>query len=186
MKSPSINISKIDAAKRQLETAIVLYFSNADPVSIHTLSVASHEIIRVLSESKGIKSAIKNKAFIKKEKWKDYIDLINYSQNFFKHTDKNGKTSGKSICEFKIEGTEFIIFDACEMYRLFTKEDPKLICIFTKWLYFNEPNIIKDNMQDFKKTIIEESKKFDLKNRFNSFQKLSEEYDKFFLNNFKV
>jgi hypothetical protein len=29
-------VSKLDAAKRQLETAIRLYFSDGDPVSIHT------------------------------------------------------------------------------------------------------------------------------------------------------
>lgn len=45
-----LKISKLDAAKRQLETAIRLYFNSADPVSIHTLACAAHSIISDLNK----------------------------------------------------------------------------------------------------------------------------------------
>jgi hypothetical protein len=32
-----VRVTKLDAAKKQLETAIMLYFHDGDPVSIHTL-----------------------------------------------------------------------------------------------------------------------------------------------------
>ena len=35
----SLTIPKLEAAKRQLETAIALFFDHGDPVSIHTLAV---------------------------------------------------------------------------------------------------------------------------------------------------
>ena len=35
---PNVEISKLDAAKRQLDMAISLFFKIADPVSIHTLT----------------------------------------------------------------------------------------------------------------------------------------------------
>ena len=38
-----MNISKIDAARRQLTAT---YFHEADPVSIHTLTSAAYEILR--------------------------------------------------------------------------------------------------------------------------------------------
>ena len=41
-------ISKLDAAKRQLEMAIKLYFNDDDPISIHTLASASEEILMKL------------------------------------------------------------------------------------------------------------------------------------------
>jgi hypothetical protein len=41
-----LTISKLDAAKRQLETVIRLYFSNGDPVAIHTLTGAAHTVVR--------------------------------------------------------------------------------------------------------------------------------------------
>jgi hypothetical protein len=45
-----IEISKLDAAKRQLKTAINLYFSYGDPVSIHTLASAAREILYDLNK----------------------------------------------------------------------------------------------------------------------------------------
>jgi len=38
-----IIVTKASAAKSQLETAIQLWFDDADPVSIHTLAVAAHD-----------------------------------------------------------------------------------------------------------------------------------------------
>ena len=37
-RSGAIKVSKMDAAKRQLDTAIALWFAEKDPVSIHALS----------------------------------------------------------------------------------------------------------------------------------------------------
>jgi hypothetical protein len=45
---PIIHISKFDAAKRQLETAIRLWFHSGDPVSVHTLAAASHQLLHDL------------------------------------------------------------------------------------------------------------------------------------------
>jgi hypothetical protein len=42
-----ITISKFDAARRQLNTAITLWFADGDPVAIHTLAYAAYEIIHV-------------------------------------------------------------------------------------------------------------------------------------------
>jgi hypothetical protein len=47
-------VSKLDAAKRQLETAIRLYFSDGDPVSIHTLTAAAYNILRDVTKQKGV------------------------------------------------------------------------------------------------------------------------------------
>jgi len=43
-------LSKLNVAKRQLETAIKLYFNDNDPVSIHTLACAAREILSDLNE----------------------------------------------------------------------------------------------------------------------------------------
>ena len=48
-----MKIRKIDAARSQLDTAIELWFQDADPVSIHTLVYAAHEIIDVVSKENG-------------------------------------------------------------------------------------------------------------------------------------
>jgi hypothetical protein len=38
-------VTKLDAARRQLETAITLWFHEADPVSIHALTGAAHNLL---------------------------------------------------------------------------------------------------------------------------------------------
>jgi hypothetical protein len=48
-----LSITKLDAARRQLETAITLWFHDADPVSVHTLAMAAHGILRALNKKRG-------------------------------------------------------------------------------------------------------------------------------------
>jgi len=48
-----LHLTKLEVAKRQLETAVVLYFHESDPVSIHTLTAASYEVLGDLSKRAG-------------------------------------------------------------------------------------------------------------------------------------
>jgi hypothetical protein len=55
MSAPEANpevltLTKLDAARRQLHTAIALWFTNGDPVSIYTLAAAAHEIIHTVTK----------------------------------------------------------------------------------------------------------------------------------------
>ena len=80
-------ISKLDAARRQLESAIFLYFNEADPVSIHTLTAAAYNILKDLS-AKRIGSAMFVKGlilnFIKEEYRDEMHKKIYEAENFFK------------------------------------------------------------------------------------------------------
>jgi hypothetical protein len=57
---PTLKVSKTDAAKRQLETAIRLWFFSADPVSIHTLAAAAHQILHDLGKKRGVPTALRD------------------------------------------------------------------------------------------------------------------------------
>lgn len=48
-----LRLSKLDAARRQLETATKLYFEHGDEVSIHTLAAAAYSVIRDINEHRG-------------------------------------------------------------------------------------------------------------------------------------
>jgi len=52
-KYAAIRVTRIDAATRQFRTAIGLYFQEGDPVAIHTLTMATRQILRVLSKHGG-------------------------------------------------------------------------------------------------------------------------------------
>lgn len=140
--SKHVNISKLDAAKRQLEFSIRLFFRNSDIVVIHTLAAASHTILRDSGKRKGVKSLIKDYAVavIKKEKQKEFLKMINKAENFFKHADKDGDQQLK----FYFQSTAFLILDACEMYQKITMEIVPLLAMFRVWFMLRYPELILD------------------------------------------
>ncbi|MFA5373930.1 MAG: hypothetical protein WC354_07115 [Candidatus Omnitrophota bacterium] len=136
-----IQISKIDAAKRQLDTAINLFFNDADPVSIHTLTSAAYDILVSLAKSQGIPGIIKNSSMIKKEHEKEYLDIINKPQNFFKHSGKDPKKT----LEFSPKSTTFVLWDAVRIYMELTDEKPSNMIVYRNWFFLEHPNYLNDN-----------------------------------------
>lgn len=53
-----MHISKLEAARRQLEAAIRLFFLNGDPVAIHTLTGAARGLLGDLSHAEGKKGLL--------------------------------------------------------------------------------------------------------------------------------
>jgi argininosuccinate synthase len=63
----SIIVTKIEAARRQLNTAIELWFNDGDPVSIHTLASSAHQIIHDLNRRNKGPDLFLDTIFIKEE-----------------------------------------------------------------------------------------------------------------------
>jgi hypothetical protein len=62
-----ITVTKLDAARRQLRTALRLWFHDGDPVSIHALLAAAHEIIHRLYRNKGLRNLMFDNENIEEE-----------------------------------------------------------------------------------------------------------------------
>ena len=52
-EAEGIRVSKLDAARRQLDCAIELWFADKDAVSTHGLAAAAHQIIHDTNRKKG-------------------------------------------------------------------------------------------------------------------------------------
>ncbi|MFZ1110219.1 MAG: hypothetical protein WAN43_17950 [Rhodomicrobium sp.] len=81
-----MDVTKLDAAKSQIATAIRLYFEDCDPISVHTLVHAGCEILDRLCEAKGtpgMRTDMMKR--IKPEHRKTVSDKLNVAANFFKH-----------------------------------------------------------------------------------------------------
>jgi hypothetical protein len=135
-----LKISKLDAAKRQLETAIVLYFHEADPVSIHALASAGYDVLNDLNRRTGgtpmmIKDRFINQ--IKPEHRKMLLDKINKARNFFKHADKDSDAT----LDFSPGQSELLLLDACDKYRQLSNEFPPLFKLFQSWYMLKHPDI---------------------------------------------
>jgi hypothetical protein len=125
-------ISKLDSARRQLETAVYLYFKNGDEVSIHTLTAAAYNILRGLSSAHGkTEMFVKDRFFewVKPGMEKLVRDKLNEAENFFKHADKDPE----GLLEFAPFQTEVFLLDACSQYQTITGEVFPVFKLYELW-----------------------------------------------------
>lgn len=134
---PKIKVSKLDAAKRQLEIAIRLYFNDADPISIHTLACASHTILSDLNKKYGGDPMIASDFLIKDEFKKEISKKMKEARNHFKHADNDPEAT----IDFNPEINEYFLFDACEKYQDMTSEKVPYFIIYRVWFASKHPNI---------------------------------------------
>ena len=100
-------ISKIEAATRQLDTAISLWFTNSDIISIHTLACSAYQIIHDINKKKGHRDLLYDSHVVKDEYRREMVNLLKKDYNFFKHAEKDPDGS----IEFDESSTEvFILF----------------------------------------------------------------------------
>jgi hypothetical protein len=143
-----IKISKLDAARRQLQTAIRLWFHNGDPVSIHTLAFAAYEIIHVVAKSRDKNiDLLFDSLNIKDEYRRDFNVLIKRDANFFKHAKKEKDLN--AILEFRpVLTTLFLVYGVLGVGH--AGEAPnEAEAIFLMWLHIHKPNWLTDRGRKF-------------------------------------
>ena len=102
-------IKKIDAAQRQIDFAITLWFKGADTIATHTLACSAHQIIHEINQSKKDTYLLFNSIYIKNERRRYFMSILKHSYNFFKHANRDPDPEG--MIEFDPSFTEdFILF----------------------------------------------------------------------------
>lgn len=140
--SPELmTVTKLDAARRHLSTAIRLWFADGDPVSVHTLCYAAYEVIHVLSRNANRKDKlIFDNDFIKDEFRSEFNLLVKKAPNFFKHADKDPN----GAIEFLPQMSEmFFLFTALGIETMGLKlgGEEKAFLI---WLSIHSPEVMVD------------------------------------------
>lgn len=112
---PEIELSKLDAARRQLDAAIRLLFANDDPVAVHTLAHAAFGVLKGIAEHRGGSRVLAHAAgeasrYSSGKYWLDF----NLAGNFLKHSDKDPTGYLSGIPE---EINEALIFLGAEIFR---------------------------------------------------------------------
>ena len=132
----NFRLSKLDAARRQLELAIPLYFADSDPVPIHTLVAAACGILHDINTKVGGKPMLIKDTMleickrVEPDLAKRIRNSVNAPQNFLKHADKDPD----GILQFDPQMTKFLLFDACITYQQLTGESPDSIRIYDLWI----------------------------------------------------
>ncbi len=134
-------ISKIDAAIRQLQVAIRIFFERKDPLAVHTLAAASQQLFLDLGKIRDIKSLYLNSELIRLEKRSEVYEKFREAQNFLKHADRDPEASLK----FNREINSIVLFDACHLCENVTgkhfTEIPE-IHVFVGWFYMKYPDLL--------------------------------------------
>jgi hypothetical protein len=136
-----IKISKLDAARRQLDTAIGLWFRDDDPVSIHTLAAASHQIIHDICEKHGVPDLLLNGGSIKPERRQQIIRSLKEPMTFFKHANRDPH----NVIDFNPDVSDgFMIFSVMGLISIGeTPSDLQRALLW--WHAFRRPEILNED-----------------------------------------
>jgi hypothetical protein len=138
-----IPVTKLDAAKRQIDTAIDLWFRNGDPVSIHTLTAAARRILLDLAEHrKGRLGLFDAELYIVPGKEKEYKKAIRAPETFFKHAEKDPDATFK----FNPDGTDYYLIDCCDSFHALTGDSTKLMSAFVLRCFLFNPSLFKRDL----------------------------------------
>jgi len=172
-----IVVNKVQVAIKQLNTAISLYYSSGDIISIHTLAGAAHNIIHDLVENKYPNKSWENTvAQDNNLSLGKFLQIARKAQNFIKHakTDPDGDITINS------NDTEHLLFLTIQNLCLLIKENELLsneVSTFQLWFmathnYTFHENYLNDEFKDIKnmtkKEQIEQGKQLLLAARNNA------------------
>jgi hypothetical protein len=137
----TLRIAKLDAARRQLRTAIWLWFHDGDPVAAHTLAAAAYEIIHSISKSRDRTEPLLYDADIVRDEYRtDWIYHSRKHANFFKHADKDPN----AVVEFKPQITEVFILFAIKGLELAGEQQTEYESAFVYWFMINRPEYLTE------------------------------------------
>jgi hypothetical protein len=126
-------ITKLEAAHRQLMTAIRMYFADDDLAAIHTLVCAAREIYEKHCEAQGIQRMFEsieaaNPDRSRKELW----NILNGPRNFLKHPEASLDLNAR--LEIDDEMNACMLWVAChDCGMLCREEQPPEVSAFITW-----------------------------------------------------
>ncbi|MGY3445593.1 MULTISPECIES: hypothetical protein [unclassified Bradyrhizobium] len=138
----TLQINKIDAAQRQLQTAIRMWFYDIDPVSTHALAFAAYEVIHAVSKARNPdrEDLLFDSKSIKPGERSKFIRYFKEPANFFKHADRDPDDS----FAFTPGLTQILIFYAVHGVELCGEKIAAELLAFQYWLQIANPQILSE------------------------------------------
>jgi hypothetical protein len=137
-------ITKLEAARRQIETAITLWFSESDPVSIHTLVSAAHRLVYDINRKCLGLPMLWDTTYIRPGREKEYRDILAKASNFFKHADRDAEKT----LSFSPESTAFHLLDVCNVYQPLATERRPLMRLFILYMQIHYSDLFLSKIGD--------------------------------------
>lgn len=126
-------VSKLEAANRQLATAIRMFLNDADAIAVHTLACASREIYEkhLAKQGRGrFFDKLRSGPVLEDHTDKELWDVFNLARNFFKHL---GKSLDETI-EFSDEMNDFTLMMASDDCAKINGKTTDEVYAFMLWI----------------------------------------------------
>lgn len=132
-------ITKFEAARRQLDQAIKLFFEGRDALSIHTLASAAQGILRDIMKVTGAQhlSILHDHPQISLEDRGKWIKIINTPRNFLKHADKDPN----GTLEFNAIVNEILLLEAVLLYGTVAQTYLSAANVYIGWFTTKNPEL---------------------------------------------
>ncbi len=140
-------ITKIEAAQRQLSTAITLWFNEGDEVSVHALAFAAYEVMHAISKRLNpYRRDLLFDSLVIKDEYRDQFNIqLKKSASFFKHANRATETE----IEFRPVISEFFILYAIAGRELCGHPQRWEESAYLWWMQLNTPSLLTDKGQKF-------------------------------------
>jgi hypothetical protein len=143
----AIRVTSFNAARAHLNTAIELWVSDSDPVSVHTLAFAAYEVIHDLNKrAKG--SPLLYDLVPEQDKWEN-LSLLKEAAYFFKHADGRRQGKARPFILFLPMHSEVFMLSALEGMWHFETPFNDIESAFRLWQavhrpYFHDAEFVRD------------------------------------------
>jgi len=147
-------LSKLVVARRQLATAVELYFADRDLVSVYSLAANAWEIIDALCAREGVNSlSNQTRGHVPGDRDLKSNYVNSPYRNFFKHADRDPEQSLEGLSPSHVEG---LLYLAVEDYIRLNRRSPVQFQVFQLWYLAKHPDKLDPSVAaELKRTLTE-------------------------------
>lgn len=145
-------ISKLSAARRQLDCAIEMWFADKDQVSVHTLAVAAHQIIHNINEKTFPDKPLFLNTPLRDESLRgEFVAMFKEAANFFKHADRDSNPG--STIEFSPFLTQIFLIYSIQGLTQLGEAKTDMETVFQFWFLLHNPEVNPDFLKALGDTV---------------------------------
>lgn len=125
-------LAKLEVARRQLVTAIRLFFDEADSVSVYTLAQAASEVLDALCQHSGTIRFRSEMAKATGHSERQIKAIAEFGKNFFKHADRDPEAE---LEQFTDDLNDHILMMATFDFGELSPVKPVEVQVFQVWYF---------------------------------------------------
>jgi hypothetical protein len=134
-------ITKREAARREINSAIRMYFSGEDALSIHALAAGAMQLLQDLGKKQGKNLGIElGMQYIYEDRRAEMRAIMRKPQNFVKHSDRPGQEN--EVLDFRPAALEQFLVIAATSYNELTGQDTPETRTFITWATLRSPSLL--------------------------------------------